>query len=340
MKKNQQLNPQRFKMLQILDSMWVPYAIQASVYYDFATHIHDGAKHVAELAALTGAQTEWVYRVLRFLAAHDIFQETEHRIFSNTPLSHLLRQDTADSLYWVVRMMGSDRYRKTWGTLEECMRTGKTAVTLLYQQSLYEYLTEHPEEGLIFDNAMGNLSMMGIPSIIHSVDFSRFHTVIDVGGGNGTLLLKLLEQYPSVQAILFERPSVIEQARQRGIDASLQLLAGDFTKEIPTGGDAYILREVFHNLDDLHCLDILHRLKQTMPPHAVVLLCEHVINDSTLGAITKGLDLLMGLEQQGRERTEEEFRVLFQEAGFEVRIVPTFSPQWIFEAAPIPEAQH
>lgn len=334
--KNQYPRPERLQILQALDSMWLPYAIQAAAYFDFATAIGNGEKTTEELAAITDAKEGWVYRVLRFLAAHDIFEETGHRAFSNTPVSNFLRQDQADSAYWVARMMGSDRYRKTWGTLEKSMRTGQPAVNILYNQSLYEYLTEHPDEGQIFDNAMGNLSMMGIPSIIHSVDFSRFHTVIDVGGGNGTLLLKILEQYPSLHGVLFERPKVIEQAKSRGVDATLELVVGDFTREIPPAGDAYIFKEVFHNLDDGLCLSILTRCKQTMPPHAVILVCEQVINNSTLGALTKGLDILMGLEQRGHERTEEEFRSLFQSAGFEVKIIPTYPPQWIFEASPKP----
>jgi O-methyltransferase domain len=226
--------------------------------------------------------------------------------------------------------------KESWGMLEACMHTGRPAVSMLYNQSLYEYLAAHSDEEQIFDNAMGNLSMMGIPGIIQTVDFSRFNIVIDVGGGDGTLLLKILEQYPSLHAILFERLQVIEAARARGVGRSIQMIAGDFRQEIPPGGDAYIFKAVFHNCDDDFCVSILSLCKQVMPAHAVILVCEQVINDSTLGALTKGLDILMGLEPQGHERTEEEFRSLFEQAGFEVKVIPAYPSQWIFEASPRP----
>lgn len=206
-------------------------------------------------------------------------------------------------------------------------------MTLLYNlPNLYQYFPEHPDEEFIFDQAMQSLSIGSNPNIIEAYDFSGFQSIVDVGGGIGIFLTMLRKQYSTLRCILFERPEVIANAVAREIDPDIELVAGDFYQGLPPA-DAYILKHVLHNLDEQDCIRLLQSCKKSMPEQSVLLVCEQIVTDSPTSSHVKGLDLLMSLEQEGGERTEEEMRLLFEKTGLRVRrAIPTQRFQWIFEA--------
>jgi hypothetical protein len=325
------------RILEDLNSMWKSYALQAAAKFNFATLIGDSSATTSALALQTGAQEGWVYRLLRFLAASGIFAETVpgSRTFTNTEASDCLREN--GPMYAMARMMGSDRYRQEWRLLEESMRTGTSAIELLSGGGLYTYFVEHPEEEAIFDAALANFSRVVDAAIATTYDFSHIKRLVDVGGGRGSLLIAICQHYPDLQGVLFERPSVLAGIKAVGIQGSsnhsIELVAGDFFTHVPEGADAYLLKEVLHNWDDVHCIEILKLCSRAMRPGAVVLVCEQVVSpDNNQGVFSKGLDLLMGLEQQGGERTLEEFKSLYEAAGLRlVRSLQTRSPHWILE---------
>src|SRR5579883_1727959 len=309
-------------LLNELKGMWKSYAIQAAAHYNFATLIGEGSKSAAELAQATGTQELWVHRVLRLLASLGIFCEVSPRTYANTELSACLRDGVPGSLRAMARMMGSERYRLEWGLLEESMRTGMSAIALLHGRDLYEYLDEHPQERDVFDQALSGFSAIVDDAIARTYDFSSVKKVIDLGGGRGSLLAAIRARFPELQCTLFER--------------SFDLVVGDFFAGVPGGADAYLLKEVLHNWSDEQCITVLKHCRRAMHPDAVILVCEQVISPANNeGDFAKGLDLLMGLEQQGCERTEEEFRALYEAAGLRLaRAIPTPSPHWILEGVP------
>ena len=118
MAQSEHRRPPQQIVLDQLNGMWLSYALQAASYYDLATLVGDGSKTSDELALKTETQEKWIYRLLRYLAANGVFAETEPRTFVNTELSNCLRSDVSGSMYAMARMMGSERFRKTWGLLE------------------------------------------------------------------------------------------------------------------------------------------------------------------------------------------------------------------------------
>ncbi len=339
-----QVPPQQH-LLDALNAEWKSFALQAVAHFNFATFIGEEHKSAAELAQTTGTQERWVYRVLRFLAAYGIFaEEEETHTFTNTDLSACLRDDISGSLRAMACMMGSKRVRQEWNALEETMKTGVPAVELLYGKKLYAYLDEHKEEGSLFDAALTSFSAIVDDAITHAYDFSFIKRVVDVGGGRGSLLTSIIAHHPTIEGILFDRPAVIEGIKTTHsgpmthdeID-SIELVAGDFFIEIPKGADAYILKEVLHNWSDEHSREILMTCRQAMRPDSVLLVCEQVVSPlNNEGSFAKGLDLWMGLEQEGGERTGDEFRLLYESAGFRLtQTLPTHSPHWIFEGVPL-----
>ena len=321
------------RLLAMLNAEWRSSAIAAVAYYNLASLIGDEGKTTKELAELAGLQEEWVYRVLRFLSSSDIFEEHPGRVFVNTELSDCLREEAPDSLRALAMLHGTERMKREWAALPKTMSTGKSAIKMLYGQPLYEYFNKHSEEQAIFNQALGNFSSIADSAIAQAYeDFVSVKRLVDVGGGPGTLLATILAKYPHIQGVLFECPAVIELAAKSG-ENRFELVSGDFFRDVPPA-DAFILKQVLHNWPDEQCIEILSKCATSASgQRARVLVCEYMITENKYSNILAcGLDLLMGLEQNGQERTKEEFQELFEKSGLCLaRVLPTRSPLFILE---------
>jgi hypothetical protein len=167
------------------------------------------------------------------------------------------------------------------------------------------------------------------------------HTVVDVGGGQGKLLVAILSMYPHLHGIVFDQPSVIEEARKAieaaGLAARCITAAGDFFEVVPDGADTYLLKSVLHDWDDENCIKILKNCRKAMRSDGRILVVDAVIsNEKSGGTFAKLLDLQMLVEQRGRERTAAEFQALFAAADLSLKrviLLPTL--QDIVEAVPV-----
>jgi orsellinic acid C2-O-methyltransferase len=201
----------------------------------------------------------------------------------------------------------------------------------------------NPEEAAIFDNAMANFTRQIAPVVAAAYDFSGFGTIVDIGGGNGVLLEGILAANPRLQGVVFDLPHVADRARTRlattGIGDRYTVAGGDFFREVPGGGDAYLLKHVIHDWDDAQARAILATCRKAMRPDAKLLIIEGVypprIDQSELSRGAAANDVNMLVCTGGRQRSADEFRALCAGAGFALsRIVPTPARVSIIEGRP------
>jgi len=320
---------------QMITGYWISQAIYAAAKFAIADHLKDGPKTVGELAGATSTNPDALYRLLRALASVGIFAEGDSRRFSLTPLAEPLRSDVAGSKRALALMSGDEQFR-TWTEIDYSIRTGKVAFDKVFGKPIFDYLGEHPDKARIFDAAMVGIHGRESNAILNAYDFSVFGVVADIGGGNGSQMTEILKKHSRMKGILFDLPHVIERAQERiqasGLLDRCKLVAGSFFDAVQEGADAYVLRHMIHDWDEEKCLTILRNCHRAMPPASKLLVIESVIppgNDPFHG---KFLDLVMLLIPGGKERTEAEYRTLFERAGFELtRIVPTGSEVSIIE---------
>ena len=312
---------------QMITGYWISQAIYAAAKFGIADHLRDGPKTVGELAAATATNPDALYRLLRALASVGIFTEGESRRFSLTPLADPLRSDVAGSKRALALMSGDEQFR-AWAEIDYSVRTGKIAFDKVFGKPIFDYLGEHPDKARIFDGAMVGVHGRESDAILNAYDFSGIGVVADIGGGNGSQLTEILKKHIRMKGILFDLPHVIERANERiqasGLLDRCQLVSGSFFDAVPAGADAYILRHIIHDWDEEKCLTILRNCHRAMPPASKLLVIESVIPPGNEPFHGKFLDLHMLLIPGGKERTENEYRTLFERAGFELtRIVPT-----------------
>lgn len=323
----------------ILSGMMVARATHVAAELGVADLLRDGAKSVDELAQATGTHAPSLYRLLRALASQGVFAEVEARRFEQTPASRLLRSDVEGSLRDFSRMMGDEWRWKTWRELGHSVRTGECAFRRGNQGlSLWDYFGLHPEPGELFSRAMSSFGASLIQPILDAYDFSSFGSIADLGGAHGSMLAAILDKHPGLKGVLFDLPPVIERARSvfpAALADRCDFVAGDFFEAVPQGAGAYLLRLVVHDWDDEHVLRILGSCRRAMRPDARLLVIEQIIPPGNDAHYAKLLDLEMLVVLGGRERTEAEFRALFEATGFELaRTVPTETPFFVIEGVP------
>jgi O-methyltransferase/methyltransferase family protein len=324
---NQAMPPQ-LAVLQMASGYWVSRSIYVAAKLGIADLLKDSPKSCDELATATGTNAPSLYRVLRALASLGVFAETQPNHFTLTPLAACLQSDVPNSFRAFVIMLGEEQYR-AWGELMHSVQTGGSSFEHIYGMNLYEYLAQNPESAKIFDEAMTNLSVTEIAGIAASYDFSSIQTLVDVGGGEGLLIASILKSNPTLKGVLFDRPDVIERAKPfleaEGLLERCQLAAGNFFESVPEGGDAYILKHIILDWDDERAIGILKRCHKVMPDNGKLLVAEQVMPPGNQPFMGKFLDLhMLAVTSGGRERTEAEYRALFEKAGFKLtRVFPT-----------------
>jgi hypothetical protein len=321
----------RVQLLRMMTASWLSQAIYAAAKLELADRLAGGPQHPDELAQAADADPKAVYRLLRALAGFGIFVEDEAGRFSLTPMGELLGSDRPDSVRSLAVMMGEELYQ-AWGSLLYSVRTGQPAFEQVFGKTLFDYLKSTPESGATFDACMGTIHGAESDSVVAAYDFDSCRTVVDVGGGVGSLLQAVLRSCPDVRGVLFDLPEVIERAQESvttaGLDGRCELVSGSFFDSVPAGGDIYLLRHVIHDWDDEKAANVLRNCRQAMPDHGRLLVVETIIPPGNEPGVGKVLDLNMLVVVGGQERTRAEFESLFASAGLHLKqIIPTSVPR-------------
>ena len=321
-------------LLQMITGFWTSQAIYAAAKLGIADLLKDEPKPCEDLAQATGVRPKALYRLLRALASVGVFHEEEDGRFGLTPLASYLQTGVPGSLR-AFTLLQEYQYRP-WGEVLHSLQTEETAFKMVFGQELFPYLTEHPAAAAVFNEAMTNMTMQVAAAVVAAYDFTQFGTLVDVGGGSGSLLMTILRANPALRGILFDVPHVVEEAQKKiagaGLAERCRVEAGDFFQAVPPAGDAYLLKWIIHDWDDAQSVTILRNCHRAMAKNGKLLLVEAVIPRGNASSFPKFMDLTMLVVVGGHERTEAEYRALFEAAGFELtQIIPTSSEMSVIE---------
>jgi hypothetical protein len=316
---------------------WIARLVHVAAKLGLADLLKSGPRTAEDLAMATGVQAPALYRVLRTLASVGVFAEITGRRFKLTPLAATLRTGVPASLHGWAVMINENWFWKAWEELLFGLQTGEVPFFKAHGGSLFEYLEKHPEDLAVFGESMTSLSGTENPAIAAAYRFSGLGTLVDVGGGHGSLLATILKANRKLKGVLFDQPSVVARAEQdqhvtaKGIKERCRLESGNFFEAVPKGGDVYIMKYILHDWNDEECVKILANCRAAMNENGRVLVADNVIspgNDPTWGKLADIQMLVIG----GRERTKTEFAAMFAAAGLNLtRVVPTKCPLSIVE---------
>ncbi|MGW1147377.1 methyltransferase [Streptomyces sp. NPDC002454] len=276
---------------------------------------------VTALAGTVDARPSSLATLLRYLAMLGVTAE-EPDGFRLTELGTLLREGTPGSMRALALLYGGPFYQ-SFAHLPHAVRTGRTGFEEHFGENHFDHFARDPELAGLFDRSMAAGSPMFEPLPSHPVLLAAAagpgpRTVVDVAGGTGDLLGRLLTAHPGLRGVLLERPHVVEAARRRldahGVGARCDYRAGDFA-DVPPGHDVYFLSRVLHDWDDERCRQILRHCARAMPDHADLLVVERLLPTDGSPSLATAWDLHMMCNVGGRERRADHYARLLEEAG-------------------------
>ena len=315
---------------------WVSSAILAAANLGVADAVGDEPRDIEAIADAIGADPHCLLRLLRGLAAVGVFREQEKRRFVHTPRSAALRSEHSANERALIRMFGIKSTRQAMAEYENAIRTGRSGYEIAHgAASPFDIVAARPDEAAIYHDGMSVDSEL-ISKILGQCDFTGVHTIVDVGGGRGTLLARLLAAYPDKRGILFDLPEVVANTvlADYGVSERCEVRAGDLRVDVPAAGDCYVLKNIMHARPDDDCVALLDLIRKNGTSKAKVLIIENVMDDGSRLDFAKIFDLFLLLGgNQTRVRSEEEFRNIIVRSGLTfVAVQPIAQNQCVIAA--------
>lgn len=342
------------RMGELINGYQTSAAIGAVAALGVADALAGGPAHPADVASRVGADPAALARVMRVLADAGIFERREDGRFGLTPLGATLRAEGPVSVRRAAIIATDEWHWRAYGHLTHSVRTGEAGFRPAHGCGFWEYLDCHPSAADMVDSSMARIATARAAVFARAYDFGAITRLVDVGGGQGALMLSVLQAHAHVRGIVFDRPSVAETARTRlaeaGLSGRCEVIAGDFFAGVPAGGDAYVLSWILHDWDDEAAVRILANCRAAMADGGRLLVLELVLSPANeplsptggppvvrpADALARTVDLEMLAVVGGRERTEAEFRAIFQRAGLTLtRVIALEGLPWsVIEGAP------
>jgi O-methyltransferase domain len=274
-----------------------------------------GPRSIDGLARSCGADGDTLFRILRALASDGIFEETEPGVFRNTAASEVLLRDGWDDF---AHLFGG-----AWlHAVAALDATGNPSFARVHGSDFWPWLAAHPDERAAFDRAMAQ-GWQNRLDRLEGLHWQGDELVVDVGGGNGSLLVALLERHPQMRGIVFDLPETVRNDTALGQRCAF--VEGSFFESVPDG-NVHLLVTILHDWDDDSARRILRTVRSAAGDRLVIL--DSVIEPGNASDGAKWLDLLMLAIASGRERSAEQWRALLHDAGWE----PTRISQGMIEA--------
>jgi SAM-dependent methyltransferase len=326
--------------MQMVFGKFTTQALSVVARFRIADHLATGPKTASELAAAIGLNSGHLYRLMRALTGLRLFEADESGRFSLTPMGNMLRSDVSGSVRAIATYVADPWSWKPWGELAECIKSGQPVFNRMFGEGAFDYLGKHPDEARTFNEGMTGFSQQAAAAVMKVYDFSKFGTIVDVGGGYGTLLIAILNETQSARGIVFDAPSVAAEAAKAisaaGLSERCRAEGGDFFEAVPAHGDLYLLKHVIHDWNDASATRILRTCRSAIPPSGKLLLVETIVPPGFAPHMSHMLDLEMMVLCDGKERTEPEYREVLAGSGFRLtRVIPTEGAHGLIEAVPV-----
>ncbi|RJO70660.1 hypothetical protein D5S18_25965 [Nocardia panacis] len=325
----------------IMHSAFLARALYALVQLDIPDLVAANSLSSPELAGKVGVDPGPLRQLLRAGASAGLFttREDSHGVtrYSLTDAGMALTKDHPSATRDLITCFEGPIWRESLTVLPARVAGGRTGPEIAHGAPLFELLSNDPEAGAAFDRLMTAQHGGEHALIAAAADLEWAATLVDVGGGTGGLLTRILAANPRLSGTLFDQPAVLEHAgallARSAVADRCAMLPGNFFHEVPAGADVYLLSHILHDWDDDQCRTILRTCAAAMTPQSRLLIVESILPDDDATAHpARMLDLVMLAVLSGRERTLGEYRQLLESADLRLRrVVPTGSPVSVLE---------
>nr|WBW48346.1 caffeic acid O-methyltransferase 2 [Paeonia lactiflora] len=229
-----------------------------------------------------------------------------------------VRSNDGGTLASLPLLSGHRAMREVWYNMKDTILDGGNQLKKVHGIPVFQYMKNDATLNQVFNKAMADLSAMKMKKILNKYKgFEGLTSLVDVGGGFGITIKKIISKYPSINGINFDLPQVILNAPTH---PGITHVGGDMFSSIPKA-DAIMIKETCHNWGDEHCVKIFKNCYASLPENGKVILIEFLMpiapDSSNRSKYVSQLHHTMQLNHEGgKERTDKEFETLSKAAGF------------------------
>ena len=329
-------------MLGLIGGYRVTQLIRTAALLKICDQLAQGPREAVDVAAAVRADPALLRRLMRALVGIGVLEEGEDGRFSNTEMGEYLRSDFPGNLAAPAISLTEDPGWLAWARLRQGVVEGSIPYVIANDATFWDLHASNPQAAAHFNAHMAAQTEAFASQLVTAFDFSRYRTVVDVGGGKGALISGILAANPNLRGVVFDLEQGLTEAdeylQRSGVAGRCTTVAGDFFKSVPPEGDCYLLRRILHDWDDSHALQILASVRRAMAPGSWLLVIDHLLparaDASRDSRVALNMDIHMFVMFGGRERTEADIRTMLAAAGFEVeRVAPTTPMRTIIATA-------
>ena len=313
-------------LLSLITGYWMSQSVYAAVRTGVVEALHEQPRSPLEIARAAGCDEAAVSRLLRYLCGLGVVQSDGSGRYTATAVGELLRDGSG---FRELVLLYGDEFYRAWTAFDESVRGGGTAYASVFGIEHFDHFARDEDSARRFDQAMAACANLIGDGLSESFNFSRASRIIDVGGGSGSLLKRILRTAPAAHGVVVDRDHVAAQC-ERELEGHefadrMSVVGTDFFDVVPDGGDLYLLCRVLHDWDDEHCARLLQVVRTAMRDDAELLIVERLLPDNGGTSLASRWDMQMLAITGGRERTRSEYETVLRSGGFtlcEVKALP------------------
>jgi acetylserotonin N-methyltransferase len=234
--------------------------------------------------------------------------EKQGDVYVNTlEAEKYLRSDSPDTMTGYIRYSNNALY-PMWAHLEDAVREGthRWKQTFDLDGPIFSHFFRTEESMRDFQRGMHGFGRLSSPAVVAAFDLSRFRRLVDLGGGTGHLAEAARQQYPQLEAAVFDLPAVAR--------VFPGTIAGDFFADPLPPADLYSLSRILHDWSEDKINKLLHKVHGALPSGGGLLVAEKLLDQNNVPAHMQSLNMLIVTE--GKERSAGEYETLLRAAGF------------------------
>ncbi|MGI8550969.1 MAG: methyltransferase [Dehalococcoidia bacterium] len=315
---------ERSAELWALADLATPMAVRVAATLRIADQITWGLRTAPELAEAVNVDPDALDRVLRHLVTAGVLCRDEYGGYTLTARGDALRDDHPTGLRAMLdieRAIG--RADLSFVRLLHSVRTGEPAFPVQFGRPFWDDLSADAARTASYDAQMGFDAAAWARAVVPAYDWGSLGHLVDVGGGNGTLLAAMLVKHPALRGTVFDQQATAETARKAltaaGLAGRSTVVAGSFFDPLPPGAGGYLLMAILHDWDDDAARAILRRCAEAAGRGGAVFVVEKIGADGE--SLRTGMDLRMLAYFGGRERGVAELTALAADAGLRLAAV-------------------
>ena len=329
------------KLLDLLSGKYRTQALSTVASLGVPDVLARGPRTLGELAAELKCDGAILDRLLRFTVGLGFLNLEDPDLYSLTKPGEQL---CSNALGPLATFVGSKEQWDPWARLRDSIvaSDGASPFEATFGVDLYEYLATHPEAAARYDVAIDSFTQQEARELSSQFDFAEFATLVDVGGGKGTLLHEVVSAWPNLDGVLCDLPHVVENAKTcvpAELKNRITFEPGDFFESLPTGHDLYCLKHVLHNWDDERAVQLLNSCTGAMAENGRILVIEAILTPDNRFDHARIMDLEMGVLTPGRVRRKPEYRKMFRAAGLKLESVVPIGPSWLLVGSRLAEVR-